>query len=568
MNLRTYLKGLSLFWAVGFLVACGDVQDDSSGGQVAPVAGESSPLLVYVPDDTPYVMANSERLPDHLLDLMWKLGEPGLVLIQEAINKGIAGAEGIADPSPSEALLGAVLQEFDGKMNRQALAELGVDPRGNLALYGIGVLPVLRAEITDSAALDATIKRIEKAAGANFIRHQLGEVEYFEVGDDEMALIISIDANQLLLALTPTAVKAALLPRVLGIEKPANNIADSGRLDALNSEFGLTPYSTLLIDLPRLVDSVLNDQSESAVFLFADQRANLSQACRSEYLDIAAAAPRLVSGYTDISATRIEQFTLLELRSDIAEGLNSITVSMPGLGLEEQDALFYFALGLDIIKTKQFLQGRIDALNQSPYQCEHMASANAELALAEQRLNQPLPPFVGNLRGVRLRLSSLDLEGMAPKASGLLMVAMDNPQLVLGMGQAFVPQLAQLQVSLDGQPVALPADLIPIDVEAPHLAMTDAGIAVSVGAGKEAQLAAFLDADGPDGPVFLSFGYSGEALALYQSQVLSLVADADEDLSGSIEASSMYVDSLEQVMSTVSFTQQGVEVNSVYLLKQ
>ena len=91
MNLRSDMRGLSLLLAVGFLAACGDTEDDSVTGAAATAASEDSPLLVYVPEDTPYVMANSERLPDHLMDLMWKLGEPGLMIMQEAITQGKTG---------------------------------------------------------------------------------------------------------------------------------------------------------------------------------------------------------------------------------------------------------------------------------------------------------------------------------------------------------------------------------------------------------------------------------------------------------------------------------------------
>ena len=156
---------------------------------------------------------------------------------------------------------------------------------------------------------------------------------------------------------------------------------------------------------------------------------------------------------------------------------------------------------------------------------------------------------------------------MEPEVNGLLMVAMSNPQLVLGMGQAFVPQLAELNITNDGQPVALPADLIPADVEAPHLAMTDAAIGLSVGVGEETGLAAFLDADAPDGPIFASMGYTGEALAHYQSQALSMTG-GDGDLGAAINAIALQSNTLDRVMIKVSFTASGIEANTVYHLNQ
>jgi hypothetical protein len=567
MKFRDTTRGLSLLLAAALLMACSDAEENTVA-DAKPMASKTSPLLAHIPDDTPYVLANSERLPDHLMDLMWKLGEPGMAIAERGLKDGMERLANKQTLSNEEKLLSAVFEELNGKMNRQGLAQLGIEPSGNLALYGIGVLPVVRTEIADSTALDATIARVEERAGTPFPRLNMGGVDYFEVGDKEGALIISTSGNQLMLAMLPQKAKAALLPQVLGIEKPARNIADSGRLSQINGEFGLTPYSTLLVDTTRLIDAILNDESEAAMEMFGEERSKLSQACRDEYRAMAEVAPRLVAGYTDITTTRIEQFGMLELRSDIAEGLNGITVSMPGLG-QEEDGMFYLSMGLDIIKTKQFLQERIDGLRQTPYECENLSRTNTDLAKTEQQLNQPLPPFVGNMKGVRVKLTELDMEsGMQPQAKGLLMVAMSNPQLVLGMGQAFVPQLAELQITPNGEPVALPADLIPADVEAPYLAMSDEGLALSIGVGEEAGLSAFLDADGPDGPVFASFGYTGDALAQYQRQAMSMLGNEGDELGSATAAASAYSNTLDRITATVSFTTKGVEMSSVSYLKR
>ena len=84
----------------------------------------------------------------------------------------------------------------------------------------------------------------------------MGGIEYYEAGDEDASVVISVGANQVLLSVVPTKAKSLALGRVLGIEKPANSLAGSGRLDSLNEEFDLSPYGTLLVDTQRLVQAV------------------------------------------------------------------------------------------------------------------------------------------------------------------------------------------------------------------------------------------------------------------------------------------------------------------------
>ena len=94
------------------LVACGDDEADSQSSAAKLMSGgDASPLLAYIPDDTPYFLANRDRLTDEILDLMWEMGEPGLQYVDQLMQKKLS--EGTADP-----LQQAILEELSGKMSR------------------------------------------------------------------------------------------------------------------------------------------------------------------------------------------------------------------------------------------------------------------------------------------------------------------------------------------------------------------------------------------------------------------------------------------------------------------
>jgi hypothetical protein len=544
------------------LSGCSDDQDSRSSAAAA--AAKSSPesnLLAYVPDSTPYVVANTRQLDTETLDLMWSLAEPTLKEFDQVITKELERMANKANPDDGDRLGQAVLGELSGKMSRQGLAELGLDSAGSFAIYGQGVLPVARLQISDPQTLNATIARIEANSGKSFPKQSLGGVDYYEGGDHEGVFIASIQQDHLVLAILPTQVKDAMLPQVLGLEKPAQSIAESGRLEQANEEFGLLPWGTLLVDSVRFMDLVFSDESEAARALFAKERVDLTPQCVAEYRELAGVMPRIVSGYTSISETEVQQYGLFELRSDIAAGLSVIKAAIPGLD-DIQDSMFYFAMGMDLLKAKEITAQQMAAVRADPYQCEGLAQINADAERADLQINQPLPPFVANIRGLRLNVTEADIGGANPSAKGQAMVAMNNPQLVLGMAQAFVPQLAELKIGMDGEPVALPAGLSPVPLEAPHVAMVDAGIGFSIGEGQQNDLKSFLTADTSSDAPFISVGYDAAAIAAYQKSIMSLVEDGD----GTTIDPTAGLDRLSRSTATFDLTSRGIEVvGSTYL---
>jgi hypothetical protein len=545
------------------MVGCSD--DDETAQGAAPSAGsdKSSSLLAHVPDATPYVAANTHRMSDEMMDQMWKMSEPAFAQMDKMIEKAIVEINAKTEKNDKDRLGEAIVTELQGHMSRAGLAELGLEPTGNFAFYGLGMLPVLRAEVVDAAKLQATVDRIEQKAGQSFPKQSFGGVDYYEGHDKEGVFIAAIHDNQLILSMLPSKLKDALLPQILGLEKPSESLADSGRLEATNEEFGLMSNGTMVLDNQRIVEAVFNQDSEVARELFGEGLNKLDATCEAEFRALAGVAPRVISGTTAFSDQAVDGFVLLELRPDLAQGLSAIKAAIPGLG-QEEDGMFYFAAGLNLINARQFVADRVAAIVAEPYQCAELADLNTRATEAQLQIGQPLPPFVSNLRGVRVNAREIKMDGdMESAFSGLAMVAMENPQLMLGMGQAFVPELAELQLTMDGQPVALPAGLSPVPLEEPHVAMVENGIGFSIGQGQSADLQAFMTADPPAEPPFISLGYDMQAIMAYQFAIMQQMLPDDADL----VAEPAGLNSIDRISATVDLTSRGVEVSSHTTLK-
>ncbi len=558
---------IGITFVATFLAGCGGDDDApaSTDAASAPAAkaqmsssGKGSPLLAYVPADTPYFVGNRNTMDKKTVDLMWSMAEPGLSYIDNAISAALEDDKVNDDP-----LAKAVMEELSGKMTRQGMAELGFDPAGSGALYGLGVLPVLRAQLSDGNRLRETIGRIEAKAGQEFTVSSFDGQEFYESGDDKAKFVIAINDDQLVASVIPSNARDAGLKQLFSTT-PDSNI--TSRLDSVNDEYNLLPVFTMLVDSVGFVDAMLTDNSEVATAMFAEGRQNIGPGCAAEFRDIAGIMPQIVSGYTAFNDSAIDSIAVMRLRDDIASATKGLAAPMGGMG-NIDDVLFHMGFAMDVLKTKQFLSDQANAVAADPYQCAELAELNDGMAQMSAQLSQPLPPMVGNFQGFRLSLKEMDLSsGMPQNLRALLMIGITNPQLVVGMAGAMVPQLADLQLTADGTPTPLPAGLIPFPLDGPHLAMTEQGIGMSTGTGEEAQLKGFLSSDAASGDLpFLVMGYDEEGMALYQQQIQqAMAAMAPEEDMPELPMSDLFS---RQTISA-SFTDRGLEMFSKAYLEK
>jgi hypothetical protein len=540
---------------------------------------EESPgteLLKYIPANTPYVVVSQDKLPDDVYDKL----EPQLDRIfgayQKLIRAGVDGARAEAEDGDVEAMESAyaIVEELDELLSVDGLASAGIDRDSHIAIYGHGLLPVIRLTVSDGELLEAAIARLEGRAGQTMKTDSVSGYSYRYVDNDELRVIVAILENELVLTIAPDTFGEEQLKTILGLTLPAENILDSGRLRVAADKYGFDDFAIGLIDIEQIVATFIEEQDgiNAALFAAADyEYSDLDAVCREEIRSMASVMPRIVSGYTDISVTQIASKAVFELRDDIASGVAGLAGAVPGLG-QSQGGLFSFGMSFNLLALREFYSSRLDAMEAHPLECELFAELQDGIAEGREILNQPVPPIAYGFKGflaVIENIEGMDLANNIPPESidSRLLLATDNAEGLLAMGAMFSPEIAALNLEPGGEPILLEVPQVQASGETVYVAMSDNALAVSIGEGMQDGLTSMLAAPVSDPSPFLSVDI--DAAGYYEFIGESMAASAEGDLAENPELQEAIQDLMtapgnmfSRFKVDVQFTGNGVEIIS------
>jgi len=558
--------------------ACSKDSGESADSALSSSAG----ILKYVPADTPYVLAMPAALPDDVLDKMEPQTDMMLQmypdLLEGILRSAIETRE--ADGLESDELEFAMplLEELDSLLSIEGLRAAGIDRDSRIAMYGAGVLPVIRITLSDGNLMEAAIVKLEESAATKMSVATIDNHEYRYAGDEKGRVIVAIIDNEFVISLVPTELSEEHLKTVLGLTLPDQNIAQSGSLKNVADKYDFQDYFVGYIDMQQIASVFLDDQTgvnAELLSMFEFDGTQISDVCKSEMRSIAGVMPRIVAGYTDVSTAEISSKAVFELRDDLAAGIATMTGPVPGLG-SEQGGIFSLGMSTDLMAAREFYSGRLDAMEADPYECEDLAELQYGIAAGREMLNQPLPPIVYGFKGflaVVEDIEGLDLQNEIPPTSidMRLLVSMDNVEGLIAMGAMFSPELAALNIEPNGEPVKVEMGQLAAMGQTVHVAMTDDAIAVSVGEGTEARLGEMLQADINDPAPFVAFEM--DAARYYSFVSDAMMSGGDMDTMPDVrDATQAMLDAVSKTVSRMSlaidFNEHGIELDSTVTLTQ
>jgi hypothetical protein len=503
-------------------------------------AAAATALLAYVPPDTPYLAANLEPLPEAVVDAYLAHMQPALDEMQ--VQLAAARAELEADRAatgddPAARLALAVLRQLDGKLSRAGLSSLGLDIVAQKVVYGLGVFPVLRTGVSSPDSLRATITGILDDAGITGAQQTYQDVSFWRLtgdGQDDvpLGLYLAVRDDHFAVGLLPPAFETELLPLFLGLAPPANPVA-AARLAELNRAHGYTPFGSGILDLHLLADQFLQAGTVTARVMAAAGEydpASVTAECVSEIHGIIDQAPLVTAGTTEFSNAAIAYQYRVESPATLAGQLAGLVARLPSAD-PASTRMLDLSFGMRFGAVRDFLREKASAIVDAPYLCEHLQDINDSAANALAQLDQPMPPFVNNFRGLRISLTELMLgeETLPADARGQLALHVEQPEMFVGMAQMFLPDLSTLNLAPGGDPVQVPSSLIPLPGLVAFAAMSSEAIGLSVGAGEETGLKDFLAREpGPQGR-FLSAGYDMAAYLDYTDRMTAPGHDPGPD---------------------------------------
>lgn len=503
------------------------------GGMSA--ANTDNALLAYIPENTPYMAANLEPVPAEVIQAMFMRLQPALDAVQAELAQARSELSQTTDTANTgEAIALAVLNELDGNLNPAGLESLGFSMKAHQAFYGMGVFPVVRVSLANAQALRGTISRIEANSGVAFPVEEFQGQSYWRLAEDNgdgdveggVYLAIIEDGNNAHLAFSvfPSEAEAELLPAFLGQVMPGNDSA-ARQLATINQEYGYTSYGTGFLDFQRVFDEITDPESllhRSFDSEGSNRLRDLDEVCRVEIGELIDRAPRMVAGTTEMTANALGIQYRLELADDLASDLASLVANVPPVPAATA-RLLELSLGIRIGAARDFLITKATELSTRPFECESLKNINTQASEALVKLNYPMPPLVNNFLGLRASLSEMpEDQGDMATARGIFALHMDKPEMVVGMAQMFLPQMADIELTRGAAPVALPQSLLPMQGVTAYAAMSDKALGLAVGPGEESRLSDFLASQTKGNGSFFSVNYD---MASYMDRMDDITDD-------------------------------------------
>jgi hypothetical protein len=274
-----------------------------------------------------------------------------------------------------------------------------------------------------------------------------------------------------------------------------------------------------------------------------------------------------------LSVDRLDSSIIFVMRADIAKGLASLPTPIPGLGIDP-GGFMSFGFGMDLLKARGFFEARVTAIEEDPFECEMFGNILVGAAMARETLNQPIPPFAYDFRGLVATITDMDeidfMQAAPPKSiDATVLVAIEDIEPMLGMAAMMVPQLATLNLVADGKAVRLELDEVKAMVEDAFVAMSPDGLAVSVGDGAKSNAEDALVADSSDAVPFMSFHmdtaryYALMAETMMQSESTFKNTELPTEIRESLrDMLVMTGDLYDRMAFAVRFTSRGVEIDA------
>jgi hypothetical protein len=522
MNIKLWAIAVAFPVALGLAGAACGKKDAREPGAI-PTGPDA--WVHYIPADSPLVVASLKPMPESMVTWLAEGFGPLSTLLQTKLTESMAEA---GDEKER-----AVLAELSGKLSREGLAEIGVSLNPRFAAYSIGFSIAMRLELADGQRFRSFIARLEKASGQSMERGALEGVEYLSGGDEEVAVVIAVPGNELIVGFMPAKARTEVLPLLLGVQRPDKSVADTGVLPKLVDKYGLSGVFPGYFDAHALVRMLSGRGSPVSAATLAAAGADLSAlatpTCQKELDSLAEIAPRFVFDYTKIQPPRLETLGVIELRGDVARDLAGVQTPVHGLGDPfKTRRMFAFGIGLDLDKLLSWVGTKAKGVVAAPYQCPALTELNEAMAELDRNLGglrASMPAFAAGFRGMTVVMQDLQVGGASPTGSGYAAIGVAQPMALLDMARGYIPEMADAKIKPGGAPTAVTTGIPGLDPL--YLTVQGSWLGGAVGKGMADQMVDALRADPPSKGPFAVFAYDyGRFLSMMQGELGEM--DKDE----------------------------------------
>jgi hypothetical protein len=325
----------------------------------------------------------------------------------------------------------------------------------NFAIYGLGLSPVvIRLEVKDEKAVLATIQRVAARAGDALpaMMTKAGR-RYWRVTDDDGSAVIALADKQLIIAAGASAAIDAKLGLILGTDKPARSLGDGAVIREIMTKHG---YGLHTIGFARTRQLLVAGLTAAG--------AGVSPPCSAEIDRVSGRMPRMVMGYTEVSASKVDGSWVFELAPDLAAEVKAAKVALPGFAdVMSRPSVFAMAAGIDLPKAQALAVAAAKAVQRLGEACGVRPVAD-KAGAATAALSRALPEPFGRVAGAFLAVTRLDLAavGKSPDAlEGVAVVVSPDAKALWDKLGDLVPPIKLLGMISDGKLHPVGGGLLP-----------------------------------------------------------------------------------------------------------
>ncbi|MDX1677909.1 hypothetical protein [Arsukibacterium sp.] len=445
--------------------------------------------------------------------------------------------------------------------------------------YMVGLSPVMRVELANEAAFWKLFDRAEEASG---ISHQAipgadgGFRSYpFSFGEYQVELLVSVaDGWGNMTLLLPTQGEQTRELALLAV-KPERSILSDNQLATIIENYNLNPNAVGFISFQQLVtgltttagNRLANDiQLMASPQFVAAMEPWRTAECQQDLTSITTSWPGVYfdSKITSKASEQSHVRGKMLLPTSNKETINTLS-SMRGFVPDHianglNDAIFSFALGLDMAEFAPAVTKLWRGLTQPAYQCPQLAELQQKMQQTNPMAMLAAGAMVHSVQGASVTINDLVLDPNTMQVSAvdaMLSVTAKNARSYLEGLKAMVPGMAEIALPADGEELPLNTVLPMLDAfgVTPVLQVSDSHLVVYAGDKGTAQAKAVIEQ-----PIakngMLSFGMDYARFFGTMAQAMQASGQPVPDEFSSLTEMQM------QVQATMDIDEQGVVMHS------
>jgi len=511
-------------------------------------------------------------LPQNLKDKMEKvyssLGDIMKMAMEDSLKKNVNDDEKTAEMT-------ALMDKW---LSEEGLSKLGFAMDENeFALYAVDLFPVFRMTLAKTHAMDEVLNELMGKANESkpdsASKREVSGSTVYQFGDKEVQVMVSLAGNTIVASLSPSRDVDQLMPKLLGFEKPSKSVQQSNQYNETKSKYNYIGNSIYWVNIRQIADYFVNSsQYDSAMLDIMKVQDNmLSADCKTEMLGIFDKFPRIVGGSTLLEEHKIDSHMIIEMADGLGSKFSALSGRIPSTN--DGSAMSY-GFSFDIAAAKNLAMEFVTNIETVPYKCELLQDMNAQAVMLKEQLSQPLPPFVGNFKGVNVVIDELELDltkkdpnEMVKSLNAKVLLAVDNPEALKGMAEMMMPDLQKLGINVGAGAVNVSSLIpvsgsqMPINLDHIFLAMGSETIGLSLGEGTDTVLTSVVAGESTSD--LLNFSISAD---LYKDIFAGI-----EEFSGTFSEDIKQQMSMQKAMMTdmlwwknesgkLDFTDRGFEI--------